>query len=131
MHRGTHFTVEHHSASGYVRLVRTAEPFTVSQFVAEALEHCAKALADLDVSQLGILLDWRLGPFSADPRMHAVIVQHTDKIASRFRRRAILVSTPVGQMQMGRILRTTSTTAPIQFNDEQEAIDYLLASDPA
>ena len=125
LHQGAHFTLQHHAASGYVRLIRSALPFDSPDDAVRALHECAAALAGFDVDRMGILLDWRLGPFSTDPRLHREVVAHTDAFACRFRRRAVLVTTPVGQMQMGRIIRNESTTSPVAFNDENAAIEYV------
>jgi hypothetical protein len=42
----------------------------------------------------------------------------------RFARRALLVVTPVGQMQLGRMIRTHSGTKPVLFDEEAAAIEY-------
>jgi hypothetical protein len=65
------------------------------------------------------------GPLSTDPRLHREVVTHTDEVARRFRRRSVLVTTPVGKMQMNRIIRNESTTSPVAFNEEAAAIEYV------
>jgi hypothetical protein len=125
LHRNAHFTVIHHVASSYVALVRTALVFGAHEEVVRSLDQCERALRPLNAQANGILLDWRLGPLSTDPRLHELLVQGTDLFIQRFARKALLVMTPVGAMQGGRIVRVQSTTNPVIFNDEAQAIAYL------
>jgi hypothetical protein len=125
IHRSEHFAIQHYQASGYVRLVRSALPFASLDAAGQALRACDEALLPLDASQLGILLDWRLGPLSVDPRLHQFVIENTDAFAVRFVRRAVLIVTPVGKLQLDRVLRTHSSAAPVVFNDEAVAIDYV------
>ncbi len=125
LHRSAHFTVEYWQASRYVRLVRSALPFSSPDEAGEALKECEVALRDIDSSNVGILLDWRLGPLSTDARLHQFVIENTDAFASRFRRRAVLVVTPVGKLQLDRVIRNLSTTKPLLFNDEKAAVEYV------
>lgn len=125
LHRSAHFTIQHFQASGYVRLVRSARPFASLDEASEALNACAVALQDLDVSELGILLDWRLGPFSIDARLHQLVIETTDAFAIRFVRRAVLTVSPVGKLQLDRVVRAHSSIPPVVFNDEAAAIDFV------
>ena len=125
LHRSTHFTIEYWQASRYVRLVRSSVPFSSPDEAAEALQECELAIRDIDRANLGILLDWRLGPLSSDPKLHQFVIEHTDAFASRFVRRAVLVVTPVGMLQLDRVIRNLSSSKPILFNDESAAVDYV------
>ena len=125
LHRNPHFTLIHHVASDYVALVRTAAAFDTHEDVVRSLEQCARALRPVHAKTSGILLDWRLGPLSTDPRVHELLVQGSDPFINRFARKALLVLTPVGAMQGARIVRVQSTTNPVIFNDEAQAIAYL------
>ena len=125
LYRGPHFVLQLFQASGYVRLVRTSEPFASVAKAIEGLRDCHKSLEGLRLSELGILLDWRAGPMSTDAKLHQSVVTHTDAFASEFRRKAVLVSTPVGGMQIQRVSRVHSDAPPTLFNDEQEAIAYV------
>jgi hypothetical protein len=124
--RAPHFVLELNLASRYVRLVRTTLAFTHPDEAAVALKQCQLALQGVAVAEFGILLDWRLGPLSTDPQLHQAIVEHTDNFAMHFARRALLIVTPVGQLQLGRVIRTHSDTNPVLFNDEQAAVEYLM-----
>lgn len=125
LHRSTHFTIEYWQASRYIRLVRSAVPFSSPDEAGEALRECEVAIRDIDPTNLGILLDWRLGPFSTDPRLHQFVIENTDAFAERFARRAVLVVSPVGKLQLDRVVRKLSTTNPIIFNDESAALEYV------
>jgi hypothetical protein len=125
LHKSVFFTVEHHRASGYVRLVRSAVPFKSPEEAGQALKECEAALRDVDASQHGILLDWRLGPFSTDARLHQFVIENTDAFAARFVRRAVLVITPIGKLQLDRVVRKLSSTKPKIFNDETAALDHV------
>jgi len=125
IHRNAHFTVVHHVASGYVALVRTAAAFDGHDDVVRSLAQCERALRPIDAQANGILLDWRLGPLSTDARIHELLVRGSDVFIQRFARKALLVLTPMGAMQGGRIVRVQSTTNPVIFDDEAQAITYL------
>lgn len=125
LHRGSFFLVQHFQASGYVRVNRTASQFTTAVQVLHAIADCRKALEGLELTGYGVLFDWRLPPISTDPVVHQTIVQNVDAFAARFTRRAILVSTPVGQMQVARVSRMHSEDAPVLFNDEDAAIVHV------
>lgn len=125
LHRNAHFAVVHHVASGYVALVRTAAAFDDHEAVVRSLQECERALRPVRAEENGILLDWRLGPLSTDPRLHELLVRGTDVFIQRFARKALLVLTPIGAMQGGRIVRVQSSTNPVIFNDETKAMEYL------
>jgi hypothetical protein len=109
-----------------VRLTRTTLAFTMVVQVRHAFDDCRKALRSVELDRCGILLDWRAPAMTTNPELHKAIVQHTDAFAARFVRRAILVGTPVGQMQVARIGRQHSdAAAPALFNDEAAAIAHV------
>jgi hypothetical protein len=125
LHRGPFFTVQHFQASRYVRINRTELQFKTAVQAIHAVDDCRKSLAGVDLTGYGVLFDWRLPPMSTDPLVHQAIVQHVDAFAARFERRAILVKTPVGQMQVSRVSRTLSQDAPVLFNDDGAAILHV------
>jgi|RhiMethySRZTD1v2_1073278.scaffolds.fasta_scaffold02885_16 hypothetical protein len=125
IHRSEHFTIQHYQASGYVRLVRSAIVFASLEHANDALKACGEALERLDASQLGLLLDWRLGPFSIDARLHQLVIETTDAFAVRFVRCAVLIVSPVGKLQLDRVVRAHSSIAPVIFNEEAAAVEYV------
>jgi hypothetical protein len=125
LHRGSFFLIQHFQASAYVRINRTALQFKAAIQAIHAIADCRKALEGFDLAGYGVLFDWRLPPMSTDPVVHQTIVQHVDAFAAPFARRAILVRTPVGQMQVARVSRMHSEDAPVLFNDEGAAILHV------
>jgi hypothetical protein len=127
--RSAHFSVEHNVASGYIRIARSTAAFSTPEEAAAAIRLCDSSLAGLDLAALGLLLDWRLAPLSTDARLHQALVEATDAIAVRFARRAVLVETPVGKLQSGRVGRAHSSIRPEVFGDEGAALAYVTAAD--
>jgi hypothetical protein len=125
LHQNAYFLLQHHVASGYVSLIRSAKALTSAILADRALFACRTALESLDVSQCGILLDYRQAPMSTDSQIQKSLVSHGDALSAPFCRRAILIGTPVGTMQVHRINRTHSSNPPAVFSDELAAIMYL------
>jgi hypothetical protein len=123
--RNAHLTVENHVALGYIRVARSSAPFTHIEQATAELHACERSLSLLDVSKLGLLLDWRLAPLSTDARLHQAMVTASDAFARRFARRALLIDTPLGKLQSGRVNRTLSSVNPEIFNDEAAAIAFV------
>ena len=125
LHQGAHFTVKHFRTASLVRVARTDRPFELVSEAIGGLASCRTALAGIDVSGYGVLLDWRLAPISTDPTLHKVLVDHVDALAARFARRAILVATTVGTMQANRVGRNLSENSLAVFSDEAAALKYV------
>jgi len=125
LYRGTHLVIQHHHASGYVRVVRSEAPFESIAEVFAALDACRATLAQLDVAHHGILFDWRKSPISTDPSLHRALAERMDALAELFARRAILLATPVGAMQASRVGRAMGNQKMLVFNDEGEAVKYV------
>jgi hypothetical protein len=62
---------------------------------------------------------------STDPSLHKVLVAHIDALAEPFARRAILVATAVGTMQVSRMGRIKSDALLTIFSDEAAAVLYV------
>ncbi len=122
---GKHFVVQHFRASSYVRVIRSTAAFDTIADATAGLDACQASLAGIDVKQYGIMFDWRSAPLSTDPDLHKVLVARIDEIALLFPRRAFLVRSQVGTMQVNRIGRTMSTGVFEIFQDEAEALEYL------
>jgi hypothetical protein len=124
LYRDAYLSLRHHREQAHVRATRTALQFGSVHRVASSLRACAKALGDLPVSRLGLLLDWRLAPLTTDPVLLKHVVQQTDIFAAAFARRALLIATPVGLLQSERLGRTIDHARPVLFTDEAEAVAY-------
>jgi len=125
LHEDVYLSMRRHLDLKYVLLVRSAKQFGSVHRVASSMRACAQSLGDLDISRLGLLLDWRLAPLITDPVMLKHVVSHTDFFAKDFARRALLMATPIGIMQSERIARTIDHAKPALFNDEAAAIAYV------
>jgi hypothetical protein len=125
LHRNSHLSVQHHRASGYVRVVRSEEPFESATEVSAALDACRAALEGIDAAHHGILFDWRKSPISTDPNLHKALAAHMDALAEPFARRAILLATPVGTMQAARVGRSMGNQKMLVFNDEGAAVEFV------
>jgi hypothetical protein len=125
LHNDAYLALHYYRELAHVRVVRTDEQFGSIHRVASSLRACAKALAAIDVSRLGLLLDWRRAPLTTDPTLLKHVVQQTDVFAVAFARRALLVATPVGLMQSKRLARSIDHAKPVLFSDEAAAIAYV------
>lgn len=128
LYRGTHLVVQHHHASGYVRVVRSDTPFESVSEVAAALDACRAALAEVDIAHHGVLFDWRRSPISTDPTLHKALAERMDALGEAFDRRAILLATPIGTMQASRVGRAMGNQKMQVFNDEEAAVQYVTSS---
>jgi hypothetical protein len=106
-----------------VRIARTSAKFSSIEQAATCLKACDVAFSELNISKLSLLLDWRLAPLSTDPHLHRFLVRSTDVFAARFARS---VATPLGKLQSVRVGRAHSTAAPVVFDDEARALEYLV-----
>ena len=127
LHSDEYLQLHHYPDLGYVRLVRTGEPFGSISRVGASLRECANALSHLNVTRLGLLLDWRLAPLSTDPILLKHVVQQSDVFAAMFPRRALLMATPIGIMQSERLARSIHHANPVLFNDEAAAIAHVIS----
>ena len=125
IHRGEHFSVQHHRASGYVCVVRSKTPFASVTDAIDGLSACRAVLQGIERSCHGVLFDWRRSPISTDPTLHKALAQQMDKLAEAFTRCAILLATTVGTMQASRVGRTLGNQKMLVFDDESAAIAYV------
>lgn len=125
IHRGEHFSVQHHHASSYVRVIRSDAPFSSAADAIKALAACRTALSSVAVTHSGILFDWRRSPISTDPNLHKALAEQIDSMAEPFARRAILLATTVGIMQAARVGRTMGNQKMAVFDDEDAAVQFV------
>jgi hypothetical protein len=130
LYRDAYLSLRHHRDAAHVRVTRSELQFGSVNRVASSLRECSKALRDLDVSRLGLLLDWRLAPLTTNPVLLKHVVQQTDTFAAAFARRALLVATPIGLLQSERLGRTIHHAKPVLFTDEAEAVAYARGEHP-
>ena len=128
LYEDEYLSLRHHPELRYVLLLRSEQQFGSVHRVASSMRACAKALRDIKVARLGLLLDWRLAPLSTDAVMLKHVVQQIDTFAKDFARRALLMATPVGVMQSERIARTIDHAKPTLFDDEAAALAFVSQS---
>jgi hypothetical protein len=126
IYQGKHFVVQHLRASAHVRVIRSDAPFDSVSDATAGLDECSLALAKLEHKQYAILFDWRSAPLSTDPDLHKLLVERIDGLAARFRLGAFLVRAGVGTMQANRVGRVLSSGALPIFNDEAQAVEFLI-----
>lgn len=107
-----------------VRYVRSAEPF-------ESIDDATRMFDDLVLANdrvarrdLGLLSDVRLAPGRNDEAFEGVVAARRNELFGGFRKRAVLVRTMVGKLQVQRLNRASVTAADV-FDDEVAAIAYL------
>jgi hypothetical protein len=107
-----------------VRYVRSAEPF-------ESIDDATRMFDDLVLANdrvarrdLGLLSDVRLAPGRNDEAFEGVVAARRNELFGGFRKRAVLVRTMVGKLQVQRLNRASVTAADV-FDDEAAAIAYL------
>jgi hypothetical protein len=108
-----------------VRFTRTAAPFRDLAMIDSTFQRIATALAHVDRSQYGLLSDVRPAPGNNDPAFEEVIVRHRADLFRGFARRAGLVKTLVGSLQVQRLNRQQHETEMRVFQEESDAIAYL------
>ena len=109
-----------------VSFVRTAEP--IETLVPGAGREVVAAFDRIDRGGHGLLLDLRLAPMRDDTIGVRYGLEPTVMFAG-FRRRAILVASAVGELQVGRRLRSGDAVGEARvFRDEARARAYLQAT---
>jgi hypothetical protein len=117
-------TLEHAMASRLVRIVRSVKQFEEAAAAKAEVVRWSVTLDRVDVSELGLLLDWRLVPLTTDPDVLREVVSGTDTIGRRFARHAVLIETPLGALQAARLQRVHDSHPEI-FTDEALAYGYV------
>lgn len=125
IYRGVYLSIQHHSASAYMRVVRSEVPIDSVADVTKGFDACRAALSSVAVCEPGILFDWRRSPMSTDPNLHKLLALRIDELAKPFARRAILLATTVGTMQASRVGRTLGSQEMSVFDDEAAAVEFI------
>lgn len=88
-------------------------------------------IARSERGRFGLLIDTREAPPAADPQLEASLRASAERFSIGYRKRAVLVRTALGKLQMGRINRERVEQgigpALAVFDNEKEAIAYLLS----
>lgn len=112
-------TLELLDMEGVVKISRSSAPFGDAPTARREVASWTLAIASLDTSQLGLLLDWRLTPMTSDPEILRAIVSGGDALARSFARHALLLASSLSAPQAERVSRAGSTID--LFTDEAGA----------
>jgi hypothetical protein len=127
MARTPYWVLERNVGEAFFRLTRTSLPYETLELIDQSFDQLARALRGSDVSRLGFLTDLRLGPMRNDPAFEERARPWQEKVMKSFARVSILVKTPVGKLQMARIVRSLHATAQV-FDDEAAAVAHLVGT---
>jgi hypothetical protein len=108
-----------------VRYVRTRERYESIEMVRELHDKIRDALAKLPRATLTLLVDVRQAPPRNDNPFEAEMSRAIESSASIFKRRAALVKSAVGKLQVKRIAKDRGDDNFPIFTDETEAIAFL------
>jgi hypothetical protein len=112
---------------GLARVTRSGQrPESIGE-IAGAFDQVTKALDGLDRARLRLLIDLRAAPGRNDAQFERAMATRRSELMRGFAAVAILVQTPVGELQVARIAREDGTEAKI-FSDEAKALRWLTSS---
>lgn len=127
LHESKYARLEVDEARRIVRYIRSAEPFANVEDATRLFREIVTANAGLDRKNLGLLSDMRLAPGRNDEAFESVVSAFRHELFGGFRRRAALVRTVVGKLQVKRLNGTTDTTLDV-FDDEASALAFLAST---
>jgi hypothetical protein len=94
----------------------------------ETMDRAMTALADsfehLPLVGLGLLVDSREAVGRNDDGFETTLAKHRHRLYGRFKKRAVLMKTPVGAMQARRLERSSDYAFEV-FQDEAAAVAFL------
>ena len=117
------------SARHLATVTRSAQrPDSVPQ-IASAFDEAIAALDQLERKRLRLLIDLRAAPGRNDSEFERAMATRRSELIRDFAAVAILVQTPVGELQVAHITREDGAVAKV-FSDEAKALDWLAATKP-
>jgi hypothetical protein len=122
-----HWILEIDRDRAIVRVRRTAEPIASLDAFRTHIPAIRAALAGVDGARHGLLVDLRDGPMRSDPAFESAVRTLREEVFYGFARRATLVRTAVGRLQVTRVARESPAPAgsTAVFMDEAEALAWL------
>lgn len=104
---------------------RTAHPFASIAEI-DAFYRKLESLADLrERPRLRLLIDVRDAPSRNDDAFEAVLKRHESALFGGWQRRAVLVRTAAGKLQVKRLGKANAISAGEPFDDEAAAMTFL------
>jgi hypothetical protein len=108
----------------FVLLYRTNVPFNAVSDLDVAFAGLERGLAGVTKSAFGLLVDTRDGPVRNDPVFEVAFERHRRKLFAHFAKRAVLVRTAAGKLQVQR--HAISDKLDVLVTDqEDQALAYL------
>ena len=111
---------------GVARVTRSGLRSEIVEEIAAGFDQAIAALDTLDRARLRLLIDLRAAPGRNDAEFERAMATRRSQLIRDFAAVAILVQTPVGELQVGRITREDGANAKV-FSDEAKALSWLVA----
>jgi hypothetical protein len=112
--------------SGVARVTRSGQRSESVDEITGAFDQAIAVLDTLDRRRLRLLIDLRAAPGRNDAEFERAMATRRSQLMRAFSAVALLVETPVGELQVGRITREDGADAKV-FNDEAKALLWLAA----
>lgn len=111
---------------GLARVTRSAQRAQSVDEITAGFDEAIAGLDTLDRQRLRLLIDLRAAPGRNDAEFERAMATRRSQLMRGFAAVAILVQTPVGELQVGRITREDGANAKV-FSDEAKALSWLAA----
>lgn len=109
---------------GVARVTRSGQRSQTIEEITAAFDRAIAALDTLDRPRLRLLIDLRAAPGRNDAEFESAMATRRSNLIRAFAAVAILVQTPVGELQVGRIAREDGANIGV-FSDEAKALTWL------
>lgn len=109
---------------GVARVTRSGQRSQSIEEITAAFDGAIAALDTLDRPRLRLLIDLRAAPGRNDAEFESAMATRRSKLIRGFAAVAILVQTPIGELQVGRIAREDRADVRV-FSDEAKALTWL------
>jgi hypothetical protein len=128
--RYPYWRIEHELAKNVVRLTRTDVAFRSIEELVASVHEVALALDNMGRSNMALLVDLRQGPMRTDAAFELAMNEQRPRLLAQIPRIAVVVSTPLGAMQLSRHQRQGSLEWAT-FNEEAPALAHLAPRRPS
>lgn len=109
---------------GVARVTRSGQRSESVEEIASGFDQAIGALDTLERPRMRLLIDLRAAPGRNDAEFERAMATRRSQLMRDFAAVAILVQTPVGELQVGRITREDGANAKV-FSDEAKALAWL------
>ncbi len=107
-----------------VLVTRTRRRYVTVDDVEPSFRELDEALADVDPSTMGLLVDLRAIVGRNDPEFETELAPYRRRLLSRFARAGLVVRTTIGRLQLERYLAADGISAKV-FDDPDAAMRWL------